>query len=64
MGKQKVCKKDVTFICYLCDFTDGQYTIFQFWVDGIWDEDKNTLEEGILKYPLDKWNWMLAEDDD
>ncbi len=52
-GKQKI-----SFICYPYTFTNGEGTLFEFHVDGKWDEDKLTLEEALKKYPLHSYVWI------
>lgn len=57
-------KVDIIFDCYASRFSDGTATIFQFWPDGEWDEDKHSLEEALQAYPPAKYNWIKAENDD
>ena len=39
-------------------FTDCVVDIYYFYPDGIWDEDKLTLEEAEKQYPKDKFIWI------
>jgi hypothetical protein len=64
VGDNRRGKQDVIFTCYPYQYTEGLSTMFQFWVDGIWDEDKDTLEQGLKKYPADRWNWVLMQEED
>lgn len=54
---------DIHFVDYLYTGADDiQWTMFLFYLDGIWDEDKSTLEEGLKKYPPAKYNWLHIEE--
>lgn len=37
--------------------------VYYFYVDGLWDEDKLLYEEALVKYPPEKYNWKLVEDE-
>lgn len=55
--------KNIDFDCYF--YEDGykeKYTLFQFFPDGVWDEDKLTLNEALKKYPPTKFNWLKIKD--
>ena len=55
--------KNIDFDCYF--YEDGnkeKYTLFQFFPDGVWDEDKLTLNEALKKYPPTKFNWLKIEE--
>ena len=48
---------DLLFDCYLYIQGNGeQYTLFQFFPDGVWDEDKLTLKEAIKKYGITRFH--------
>lgn len=54
---------NIDFDCYF--YEDGnkeKYTLFQFFPNGVWDEDKLTLNEALKKYPPTKFNWLKIED--
>ena len=54
---------DINFMCYpYTDRSGHKYTIFLFYTDGMWGEDKSTLEEALTKYPPDKYNWICIDD--
>ena len=65
MAKQKT---DIDFTCHpYTSRKDGVYTLFYFYLDSanphktnkVWDEDKLTLDEALLKYPPKKFNWIF-----
>ena len=51
-------KQPIDFHCYPTVDNSGAYTIFQFFPNGLWDEDKLTITEAITKYPLYKYEWI------
>lgn len=55
-------KIDIVFDCYPYNFTEGKSTMFNFWPDGEWDEEKYVLEEALIAYPPEKYNWIRAEE--
>ena len=55
--------KDILFNCYTCKFDEGETTIFLFWPDGEWDENKYMLEEALQEYPVEKFNWVKAKEE-
>lgn len=57
-------KQSVEFYCYPTTDSSGKYTIFMFYLDGLWDEDKLTLVEAIAKYPPDNYEWFKLGDDE
>jgi len=55
-------KREVGFICYKYQWSEGVGTMFQFFPDGEWDEDKLTLKEALEYYPIDEYEWVFLED--
>lgn len=45
-------------------FDELEVTIYYFYPNGIWDDDKLLLAEAQLKYPVNKYNWIFFLDDD
>lgn len=43
---------------------DGPWTVYFFYPDGVWDEDKLTLKEAEAKYPPKKFDWVKIEDEE
>jgi len=57
-------KIDIDFVCYRYKWTEGVGTMFLFYLDGEWDEDKLCIDEALANYPVDKYNWIhIAEED-
>lgn len=56
-------KIDITYVTGQTIFDTGQETIYFFYPNGIWDEDKLTLDEAKKKYPDSKYNWILVKDE-
>lgn len=57
-------KIDIQYIIGCGVFDDiGKADIYYFYPDGIWDDDKLIYKEAIKKYPTDKYNWVLIEDE-
>lgn len=54
--------KDISFTCYACTFSEGRATIYLFYPEGEWDEDKLSLEEALEAYPITEYNWIKGED--
>lgn len=53
---------DITFTCYKYKYNykgiDNVTTLFLFYIDGIWDENKLTIGQAIKWYPPDEYNWI------
>lgn len=56
-------KQSITFPCYNCKFNEGTFTVYLFWPNGEWDENKYSLEEALRAYPVDQYEWVLSEED-
>jgi len=57
-------KVDIDFDCYFYAYGDNEkVTLFQFFPNGNWDEDKLTLEEALINYPPAQFNWLKIEED-
>ena len=41
----------------LCE-EDLKITLYYFYPNGMWDEDKLTREEALINYPPNKYNWI------
>lgn len=54
---------DIDFVCYKYRFAKGITTLFLFYPDGIWDEDKLTIKEALNKYPIELYNWLYCAED-
>ena len=55
---------DILFDCYKYYYEqEGETTIFMFWPDGLWDEEKYTLEEALSAYPPSMYNWIKMEEE-
>ena len=53
----------ISFTCY--EYMDGNrnlYTLFLFYPKGMWDENKLTLQEALVKYPPHEYNWLFFDD--
>ena len=51
--------KDIKFVDYAYKFgEDSSCTLFLFYPDNVWDEDKSTLLEALEKYPPTEYNWV------
>ncbi len=55
-------KTDINFTCYSCIFDVGNRTLYLFYPDGRWDENKYTLVEALAAYPADKYEWIFFND--
>lgn len=53
--------RPIDFICYRYTWDKGVGTMFLFYIDGLWDEDKLSIEEALDKYPIDEYNWLHME---
>jgi len=54
-------KEIIYFLCYEYVYSQGITTLFLFYPNGEWDDDKNTIQESLVKYPLDKYEWVHSE---
>ena len=54
----------VEFNCHKYHADDGVFTMFFFYVDGMWDNHKSTLAEGLERYPLNTYEWLFIGEDD
>lgn len=54
--------KDVVFVCYnsWSEKDQKDFTLFLFYPDGVWDEDKLMIKDAVKKYPPKKFNWIFA----
>ena len=43
-------------------FTDCTIDIFYFYPNGVWDEDKLSLEGALDRYPREEYLWLLCEE--
>lgn len=57
-------KIDIGFVCYKYKWDNGVGTMFLFYPDGEWDEDKLTIQEAIKQYPPEKYEWINLELDE
>lgn len=55
-------KKPIRFVCYSCLFSDGEYAIFLFYPNGVWDESKRTIKEALRAYPIEEYEWLPLDD--
>jgi len=62
MGNITKKLKDVGFICYKYTWSKGIGTLFLFYPDGQWDDDKLTLNEALKNYPPKEYNWIHIND--
>lgn len=37
--------------------------VYYFYIGGLWDEDKLLYDEALVKYPPEKYNWKLVENE-
>lgn len=51
-------KKFVDFTCYRYDYNSGVCTLFLFYEDGVWNEDKLTVSEALHRYPPNEYEWI------
>lgn len=58
-------KENIKFICYRyvyhTDNGNSVTTLFSFYPNGVWDEDKLTIDEAVVQYPPDKYNWIHSD---
>jgi len=54
--------KTIEFTCYKTNDDNGKYFLFLFYINGVWDEYKWTLEEALAKYPLDQYTWISIDE--
>ena len=54
-------KIEINFVCYAYTWNEGAGTMFQFFPDGVWDEDKLTIEEALKNYPIGKYEWIESD---
>ena len=53
---------DILFNCYQYKYDDtGVCTLFIFWPNGVWDENKYSTDEAIEVYPPSEYNWIFTE---
>lgn len=43
--------------------SDGPWRVYLFYPDGVWDEDKKTLEEAQKAYPKSRYQWVKIKSD-
>ncbi len=55
-------KTPINFTCYECRWSDRHGTMFLFYPNGVWDEDKLAIEEALANYPIDKYEWIHIAD--
>lgn len=52
-------KQTIKFIRGNAIFDDiGETTIYYFYPNGVWDDDKLLYEDALIKYPTDQFNWI------
>ena len=57
--------KQVHFITYEGIFSDiGITTVYAFFPNGVWDENKLFYEEALKAYPLDEYEWIEIGEND
>lgn len=54
-------KTPIDFMCYEYTYPEGRCTLFQFYPNGEWDEDKLTLNEALERYPIGHYEWIHSE---
>jgi hypothetical protein len=54
-------KTPIDFLCYAYAWPEGSCTLFQFYPNGEWDEDKQTLKEALVQYPIEHYEWIYAD---
>lgn len=60
-----IMKVNISYIKQESVFSDiGRTDIYFFYPNNIWDDDKLIYEEALKKYPSDKYNWILIQDND
>ena len=52
-------KIDIEFTCYKYKADDCVFTMFLFYPSGEWDEDKLTIQEALISYPVDEYEWLM-----
>ena len=55
-------KIPITFTCYKYNWTEYTGTMFLFYPDGEWDEDKLTIADALVNYPIDTYEWIHIGD--
>lgn len=55
---------DIEFTIGICIDDGKEYSLYFFYTNGIWDEDKLSNEEALIKYPTTKYNWIFIPGDD
>lgn len=53
-----MARKKIDFVAYEALSDEGPWRCHLFYPDGVWDEDKLTLEEAERKYPQDQYEWV------
>ena len=48
----------IKFTCYEYNYSDGVTTLFLFYPDGVWDEDKLSLSDALNNYPISEYEWV------
>jgi hypothetical protein len=56
-------KMEVMFNCHNIKSGTGLVTVWQFWVGYGFAWAEYSLEEAFIRYPLDKWEWIMIEDE-
>jgi hypothetical protein len=51
----------IEYSSYETSFNGVRTRIYQFWPDGVWDENKYTLEEAQKAYPKSQYDWVKAK---
>ena len=54
-------KEIIYFLCYEYQYCTGVTTLFLFYPSGEWDEDKDTLQEALVKYPPTEYEWVYSD---
>ena len=54
-------KIDIEFTCYKYKADDGVFTMFLFYPSGEWDEDKLLIQDALVNYPVDEYEWLMIE---
>lgn len=50
--------RNLNYFAYPYQTSIGWTTLYKVWVNGLWDENKYILDEMIVKYPNDDWNYQ------
>lgn len=55
-------KTKILYTHYPYRHMHGTDELYMFWPMGMWDDNKYFLEEALIAYPKDKYEWVYTDE--